>query len=249
MDGEDSIVKAMQRFANDAKCVEYLSEFKGETEDKIGAYKKAFVLQQKSELSERALKQLQSIASFEASMGSALQDLLVKEAASSFKETFPSDPSMQSAAFNAAVKGLAGTPLTASDDPVAKHFDDAFASLAGVDLMSSKGDPSGTLAERIAYAQQSKEAEFKSTFMVTPGEVSEVKAAVASGDDAALEKLYTAINAKVGYALPETLGTKPIPTGSDSGANAYIESVNAQLATIEASLKQARLKAFASAFA
>merc|ERR1719160_2314615 len=58
MDGEDNIVKAMQRFANDAKCVEYLSEFKGETEAKIGAYKKAFVLKQKDELSERALKQL-----------------------------------------------------------------------------------------------------------------------------------------------------------------------------------------------
>merc|ERR1719160_203107 len=58
MDGEDSIVKAMQRFANDAKCVEYLSDFKGEAESKIGAYKKAFVLKQKDELSERALKQL-----------------------------------------------------------------------------------------------------------------------------------------------------------------------------------------------
>merc|ERR1719356_975356 len=101
MDGEDSIVKAMQRFANDAKCVEYLAEFKGEAERKIGAYKKAFVLQQKTELTERAQKQLQAIASFESSMGSALQELLVREAAASFKEKFPTDPSMQAAAFSA----------------------------------------------------------------------------------------------------------------------------------------------------
>lgn len=89
MDGEDKIVDAMKRFANDAKCVEYLSDFKGETESKIGSYKAALVTQMKADLSARALKQLQAISTFEASMGSAMQELVVREAASSFREKFP----------------------------------------------------------------------------------------------------------------------------------------------------------------
>merc|ERR1711966_371998 len=64
MDGEDSIVKAMQRFANDAKCVEYLSDFKGETEGKIGDYKQALVLKMQEALTFAATKQLQSVAGF-----------------------------------------------------------------------------------------------------------------------------------------------------------------------------------------
>merc|ERR1740138_355196 len=115
--------------------------------------------------------------------------------------------------------------------------------------MSSQGDPSGTLAERVAYAQQAKEAEFKQTFMVTPSEVAEVKAIVSeAGEDydfsklseassKKLDALYTSINAKVGYALPESLGTKPIAATPDTSANPYVEAVNAQLAQMDAALK------------
>jgi len=261
MDGEDSIVTAMQRFANDAKCVEYLSEFKGETETQIGGYKKALVLQMKDELSFLAGKQLQSIAGFEASMGSALQELIVTEAASSFKAKFPNDAAMQSAAFTSALSSLGGGEAAA--DPVGKHFEDAFASLAGVDLMTAKGDATGTLAERVAFAQQSKEAEFKQTFMVTPAEAKEIKSVVGEakvGDDfdfsklsdasaKKLDGLYTRINAKVGYSLPMSVGSKALEANSDASAKGYVESVNSQLAAIEAQLKSARLKSFAQAFA
>merc|ERR1712070_814879 len=214
MDGEDKIVTAMQRFANDAKCVEYLQEFKGETEAKVADYKKAVVLKMKEDLSLAASRQLQGIASFEASMGSVLQDLIVREAAASFKDKFPKDSAMQAAAFNSAVTSLGGG--TADNDPVAKHFEDAFGSLAGVDLMSSKGDAAGTLAERVAFAQQAKEAEFRQTFMVTTQEAAAVKKVCSeakAGDDydfnklseasaKQLESLYSSINAKVGYSLP-----------------------------------------------
>merc|ERR1712003_230443 len=64
MDGEDSIVSSMRRFANDAKCVEYLEGFKTETEAKIGSYKAAMVQSMKADLTERALKQLQAISAF-----------------------------------------------------------------------------------------------------------------------------------------------------------------------------------------
>merc|ERR1712187_1013024 len=221
-------------------CVEYLDGFKTETEAKIGSYKSAMVESMKTDLTERALKQLQAISAFEAGMGSAMQELVVREAAASFKESYPNSAPMQGKAFTAALKSLSGQTLTTADDPVASHFEDAFKSLAGVDLMTTKGDPKGSLAERIAFAQQAKELEFQQSFMVTPDEVAEVKSIVskAPGGDIGklpsemldkLNALYTKINQKVGYALPEDAGSKPISTTADTAANAYIEAVNGQL--------------------
>merc|ERR1719482_622675 len=146
-----------------------------------------------------------------------MQELVVREAASSFREKFPKEKGMQEAAFAAAVKSLSGASLTANEDPVAKHFSDAFASLQGVDLMTVKGSATGALPERVAFAQQAKEKEFQQTFMVTAAEAAEVKKIAAeakSGSDydfgklpaassEKLDALYASINAKVGYALPE----------------------------------------------
>merc|ERR1712151_1301190 len=189
---------------------------------KIGSYKAAMVEAMKADLTERALKQLQAVSAFEAGMGSAMQELVVREAAASFKESYPKSTAMQGKAFTAALKSLSGQTLTTADDPVASHFEDAFKSLAGVDLMTTKGDPNGTLAERIAFAQQAKELEFQTSFMVTPDEVAEVKSIMgkAPGGDIgklpgdAMEKLnglYVKINQKVGYSLPEGVGAKPSP--------------------------------------
>merc|ERR1740117_1745050 len=145
-------------------------------------------------------------------MGSAMQELVVREAAASFKEQYPKNSGMQDGAFSAAIKSLGGQTLTTSEDPVASHFDQALKSLQGVDLMNTKGNATGTLPERVAFAQQAKETEFQQSFMVTADEVAEVKKVVGgkevdklSAD--ALEKLnglYTRINAKVGFALPES---------------------------------------------
>merc|ERR1711879_499968 len=96
---------------------------------------------------------------------------------------------MQGKAFSAALKNLSGATLAAGDDPVAAHFEDAFKSLAGVDLMTTKGDPKGSLAERVAFAQQSKELEFQQSFMVTPDEVAEVKAIVGKAPGGDIGKL------------------------------------------------------------
>mmetsp|Transcript_56558 Transcript_56558/g.100570 ORF Transcript_56558/g.100570 Transcript_56558/m.100570 type:complete len:515 (-) Transcript_56558:88-1632(-) len=262
MDGEDAIVNSMRRFANDAKCVEYLKTFKQDSESKIGDYRKALVMKMKDDLTERAAKQLQAISSFEASMGSAMQELVVREAAASFKEKFPQDKAMQDKAFLAAVKGLGGAAVETSEDPVASHFAAAFKSLQGVDLATAKGNASGTLAERVAFAQQAKEAEFKQTFMVTAAEAEEVRSLASkakSGQDydfskmpadalARLESLYVSINAKVGYSLPDSLGSQPIAATSDSAANTYVDKVNAQLSSAMAGLRDARLKAFVQAF-
>lgn len=257
MHGEDKILLAMSRFANDAKSVEHLQGFKTDVEVQIGSYKQALLEKMKADLTERAVKQLQLISVFEAGMGSALQQLVVQEAASSFRAQFPGDVRMKELAFSGAVKALAGETLTVSDDPVASHFRDAFDGLSGVDLSSVKVDPIGSLAERVAFAQQQKEAEFAQSFMVTSKEAAEVKQIVGSGDISSLsvpdaerlETLFTSINGKVGYSLPLTLDTKPIGDTSDAAANAYISKVNAQLDLVNDNLRAARLKAFAQAFA
>merc|ERR1712217_279013 len=260
MDGEDSIMESMKRFANDAKCKEDLDGFKAETEAKMGEYRKALVMKMKEDLSERASKQLQSIAIFEAGMGAAMQELVVSEAAASFREQFPNSKPMQDKAFAAAVKALSGTALEPNDDPVAAHFDEAFKSLGGVDLTKTKGNPKGTLAERVAAAQQAKDAEFKQTFMVTAQEAAEVKnlaskagkefdlAKLPEADVERLDALYASINAKVGYSLPANLGSKPIGETSDSAANSYTAKIDAQLAAAAEKLREARLKAFVQAF-
>jgi len=262
MDGEDGIVNSMRRFAKDAQCVEYLSSFKTETEAKISDYRKALVLKMKDDLTERATKQLQAIATFEAGMGSAMQDLVVREAASSFKEKLPGSKEIQDKAFKAAVKSLSGAQLSPGEDPVSAHFEAAFQSLQGIDLAKTKGNASGSLAERVAFAQQAKETEFQQTFMVSAAEAAEVKGLAAkakSGDSydfgklpaesaERLEALYTSINAKVGYATPTNLGTKPLVESTDSAANAYVQSVNSSLAEAAKKLQEARLKAFVQAF-
>jgi len=252
MEGEDAIVAAMERFSNDAKCVDDLKDFKSETEDKIAEYKSAVVMKMKEELTERAQKQLQSIASFEASMGSALQELVVQEAAASFKEAFPNDSGMQSAAFDSALNALRGDSSSSGQDPVSKHFTDAFASLA---------DGHGPLAERVQEAQTQKEGEFQQNFMVTKAEVEKVAALAQAGGGAdfnpaslsedqlkELEGLYSRINNKVGFAVPD-LKLEAIHDTQDEAAAGYVASVNAQLESAAAALKAARLKAFTQSFA
>eukprot|EP00811_Abedinium_folium_P001796 NODE_11646_length_1273_cov_8.060209.p1 GENE.NODE_11646_length_1273_cov_8.060209~~NODE_11646_length_1273_cov_8.060209.p1 ORF type:complete len:352 (+),score=135.80 NODE_11646_length_1273_cov_8.060209:3-1058(+) len=262
MDGEDGIITAMQRFKNDAKCVDHLKGFKGETEVQIAAYKAALVVGMKQSITEHATKQLRSVASFEASMGAALQELVVREAAASFRETFPNDADMRAQAFTSSVKSLGGEALTAEDDPVALHFNAQFASLAAADLTATEGDANGTLPERVVHAQNLKDAEFRQTFMVTSEEAAEVHELAAQGSAGGdfdigtlsaasaerLEALYTSINAKVGYSLPAALGTAPIDASPDTDAAPYVEEVNAQLAAVAHSLQNARLKAFVQAF-
>ena len=66
---------ATQRFADDAKCVD-LKDFKSEAESKISEYKQADVMKEKEDFTGRAQEQLQSIASFEASMGQRCRNSL-----------------------------------------------------------------------------------------------------------------------------------------------------------------------------
>merc|ERR1712004_77332 len=159
------------------------------------------------------------------------------------------------------LKGLSGDTVTAADDPVTGHFMGAFASVQGVDLSKVKGNPKGSLAERVAFAQQANDAEFKDTFMVSAAGAAEVKSIASkaksadgydfsklSADAAArLDALYTSINAKVGYHVPD-LSLHQIPLTADKEANEYVAHVNTQMSAFERQIKNARLTAFVAAF-
>lgn len=262
MDGEDKIYQAMQRFQNDAKCQDYLADFKGETEAKIAEYKQGLLLKMQGDLTEKATKQLQAIANFETGMSAALQDLVVREAASSFREKFPQDSGMQNQALTAAVKSLSGQTLKPEEDPVALHFTTALASLqSGGDPMTAKGNPTGTLAERVAHAMQLKDSEFKQTFMVTAKEAEEVRSIIKqakAGKDfdwskltpasaERLDALYSSINQKVGYAVPD-FGLQEIGKSADSAASSYISSVNSAILAASQKLRAKQRTCFAQAF-
>jgi len=261
MEGEDKIMESMSRFDNDSRCLDYLKDFQKETQSKMVDYRKALLVEQKSDLSERVLRQLQSIAQFEANMAASLQEVLVNETVGSFRDKFPKDAKMKQAAFDAAVSGLEGKASTA-EDPVNAHFANAVKDLAGVDLLKSKADPNGSVTERVAFAQQSKEKEFTAAFMVTAGEAAEVKkltaaakkgadydfSALSEADAAKLDGLFSSINGKVGYHLPSEGGLKQLPLVGDADADKYVEAVNMQIAAMSAQLKNQRLKAFATAF-
>lgn len=106
-----------------------------------------------------------------------------------------------------------------------------------------------------------KEGEFQQSFMVTKAEVEKVAALAQAGGGAdfdptrlsadqlkELEGLYTSINNKVGFAVPD-LKLQAIPDTKDAAAAGYVASVNAQLESAAAALTAARLKAFTQSFA
>jgi len=255
--GEDAIIESMQRFANDARALTCLKEFKKETQEKLTTYRSALVLEQQRELSDRVGRQLQSIAQFENTVAASLQALLVQEAASKYRDAIKSDKKAQDTAFDFAVSSLAGK--APSVDPLTSHFAEALKSLEKVDIASAKPDPNGSIVERVAAAYQKKEADFKASFMVSATEAAEVKqlAAKAKGNFASLdeaslgrlEELYSTINNRMGfYATHEKELTKVAETG-DAAGDSYVKYVNEQLALTQAKIKEKRLTAFTSAFA
>lgn len=255
--GEDAIIASMQRFANDARALNCLKQFKAETQEKLTTYRSALVLEQQRELSERVNRQLQSIAQFEASVAASLQALLVQEAASKYRDLIKSDSKAQNTAFEFAVTSLGGKAPSA--DPLTAHFTAALKALETVDIGTAKPDPNGSIVERVAAAYQKKEADFKASFMVSPEEAAEVKqlAAKAKGNfaslDAAsstrLEELYVAINNRMGYYSAHEKELSAVPETGDAAGDSYLKFVNEQVALTQAKIKEKRLAAFTAAFA
>eukprot|EP00397_Hematodinium_sp_SG-2012_P020839 GEMP01021496.1.p1 GENE.GEMP01021496.1~~GEMP01021496.1.p1 ORF type:complete len:503 (+),score=132.45 GEMP01021496.1:33-1541(+) len=257
MDGESKIMTAMKRFARDAECVDFLKSFKGDLQTKLTSYRLAIVEQHKAELARRANKQLQNIAVFENQMNHQLQEMVVRETASAFKANSAA-PGTQKAFMDAALIAVAGGKM--EKDPITLQFNAAMEELQHIDLMTAPANPEGTIVERVAYAQQNKEKEFRNSFMVTQAEANEVRslaqnAKTSDGEynftklseeqAARLEHLFTVINNKVGFYVPTESVT---PVEGNGAAEEYVTAVNAEISATNAKVRDERLKAFVAAF-
>lgn len=242
MEGEDRIMAAMERFANDSNCIKGVKGFKKEIDNgSMAEYRKALIQTEKAKLIEKANKQLSSILSFEESTNSKLQDTIVKEIASEFKDKFSKDAKLQKEAFDAAIMGLNGN---AKDDPVTKHF---VSSLGSIDFSGkAKPNPAGSISERIAALQATQEAEFLKTFYLSQGEISAAK--TAEDKDAA----YTALFNKIGFHVPGSFDAKvelPEAKTGSSKTDGYLSEAAKEIEKFDAQIKKQREEAFAGAFA
>ena len=254
MVGEDALVANMKKFANDSNAVEYLKQFKSETQSSFVDLRQALVNQQKEQVTERLNAQLNAISRMESASAGNMQDLLVNETYRLFKDAFSHDSKLQEAAFESALSSIKGgsskKAASASDDPVLKHFSDAIRSVETADWSKTKADANGSIVERIANVKKQAESEFKKMFYVSKAEAAEIKeiAKMAAGDLAKLpaekmkrlDDLYTAVNNRVGFVVPSE-SSLMAPGAGDQEAAKQVEAVSNKI-------KQERLKAFISAF-
>jgi restriction endonuclease Mrr len=263
MDGEDKIVENMKKFADDGECLNQLKGFKGEVQGSLGEYRSALLTTMKSDMTERVQAQLLSVARFEQQMASQLQQTIVTEASQSFKDAFEKDTKLQDAIIDGACKAITDGKMPASD-PLKEYFIKAFDDVSKANLATVKGNPSGTIVERVAAVQQAKEEGFKASFMVSAAEAAEVKKLggkalsgdtldLAKLDEASLkrlESLFTTINNRVGYKFPtEKEIISEIKKTGDATCDEFVDYANHQVSLALAKFQAARLGAFVRAFA
>merc|ERR1711869_107498 len=114
-----------------------------------------------------------------------------------------------------------------------------------------KGNPKGTIVERVAAVQQAEEA----------AEVKKLGSKALSGDSLDLSKLdeksierletlFTSINNRVGYKFPsEKELIAGLKTTGDAASDEFITYANEQVSLAQAKFQAARLGVFVKAFA
>jgi len=262
MEGEDKIVENMRKFANDGECLDQLKGFKTETQASMAAYRSALLQTMQTEMTSRVQAQLTAVARFEQQMNSQLQETIVRETAQAFKDAFPADTKMQADVIDSACKAISSG--SAGPDPLKAFFTKAFDDVSKADLTTVKGNPKGTIVERVAAVQQAKEAAFQSSFMVSAEEAAEVKklgSKALSGDSLDLSKLdqksidrletlFTSINNRVGYKFPsEKELISGLKTTGDASSDEFVTYANEQVSLALAKFQAARLGVFVKAFA
>ncbi|KFH17426.1 hypothetical protein TGMAS_231410 [Toxoplasma gondii MAS] len=257
--GEESVYKQMKKYATDTKCLDYLSTFRTEVEDQIANYKVALVSQMRRQLTERLVEKLNGIQQAEKLIQGSLQDVMIREIVSSFKDLYKSRPELHDAAMQSAIQGLSGSD--GAMDPVGAHFKASLQELAKVNLSTATADPMGTVVQRVAAVFQKREKEFLDAFTVKATEAQEIKTIVdkchkgntfdfhALSDEELrrLEQLYSTVNNRVGFETIHENSIKPVAPLSEN-SKGFVEFVNTQLEITKAKLRNARLTAFAHAF-
>ena len=265
MVGEDGIVTNMRKFANDSNAVEYLKQFKPETQATFTDFRAAVLASQKEQVTERINAQLQAISRMEASAAGNMQELLVSETANGFKEAFSQSAKLQEAALEAALNSIkGGAAADKATDPVLKHFGDAIQAVEKADWSKVKPSGTGSIVERIAMVRRQAEQEFKKMFYVSKAEAAEVReiSKLAKSADgkfdwtkldapkaARIDELYTSVNNRVGFVVPSEstilgLGLQE----TVAGAEQFVDATKARLDAVATKIRHERLSAFAQGF-
>ena len=262
MSGEDSLVSNMRKFVNDSKAVEYLSKFKEETQISLSQYRKALVKAQKDEMNERINSQLAAIARMESASAGNMQELLVAEATSSFKDAFGKSAKMQEQAFENALSAIKGSSVEKAKDPILSHFTDSIEAVEKADWSKVKPNASGSIPERIALIKKQTESEFKKMFYVSKSEAKEVMeiakivrdpngrfdwSKLSAKQSKRLDELFTAINNRIGCVMPNERNLLGL-THLDDSNEAFVESTKQRLAEVAQRIKEERLSAFVKGF-
>lgn len=107
--GEELILQQMKKYATDARCLEHLSGFKADVQEQLSVYHRTLQEQLKQHLIARMNAKLAAIQQAENAIQESLQEVIVQELVDSFKRKYATDPSMEDAAFKAAIQELSGT--------------------------------------------------------------------------------------------------------------------------------------------
>ncbi|CAD7973815.1 unnamed protein product [Amoebophrya sp. A25] len=238
MEGEDKIMAAMKRFANDSSCLDKLASFSSDMGPSMATYRKALIDQERHSLLSKAQKQLSNILAFEDSTSAKLQESIVKEVKSDFQRKFTGDKGMQSAAFESALAGIAGGK---GNDPVLGFF---ATSLKAIDLSGkAKANAAGSVSERLAHLQAEQEKEFVKTFYISGEEAATAKK---SGNEQSMQQLY----AKVGYHVLGSFGLTEVPEKpSMPSADKYVGEIADAASKLGKEIEKKRLDSFQAAFA
>jgi hypothetical protein len=77
LEGEDKIMEAMQRFANDSRCLTALKGFQGDVQTRMVDYRRSLIESERNEVINKAQRQLAAILNFEESSSARLHESVV----------------------------------------------------------------------------------------------------------------------------------------------------------------------------
>ncbi|KAL8430708.1 hypothetical protein Efla_007574 [Eimeria flavescens] len=238
--GEELVYRQMKKYATDARCLEYLSSFKGEVQEQLAKYHLAVVEQMRQRLAERVTNKLTAIQQAERAIEGSLQEVIVRETVESFQRQFATDPKQQDAAIKLAIQSISGDAPTM--DPAQAHFVASLRALGSANLENIAAREDGSVLERVAAVFQRREQEFLESFTVSSKEAAEVKQLLKSckSDDGfdfsklsetdmkRLDALQESIFSRVGFTTITEDDIKPLEAVSPSNIP-LVEQVNTQV--------------------
>eukprot|EP00921_Rhytidocystis_pertsovi_P009321 GHVQ01015007.1.p1 GENE.GHVQ01015007.1~~GHVQ01015007.1.p1 ORF type:complete len:563 (+),score=61.86 GHVQ01015007.1:52-1740(+) len=172
---DETLYTQMKKYANDARCLEFLSDFKVDVQRQLAKYHEALTEQHQRQLVDCLTQKLISIQQSERAIQGSLQEVMVREVVNVFKESFSRDGKLEADSFAAALELLGQPPdskqTKVTADPVGTHFSTSLKELQTIDFekagsTTEETSKYGPVARRVLQIFQEKEQEFLDQFTV-----------------------------------------------------------------------------------